>query len=154
MNFLGLTHPLCSSLAEQSGWGCPQRCFPSILDMGAMASPELSAQSPELRNPWGYLRMQVKLTALWLRQTLRGTGLTLGHCTAPGEAGEVPFPLSGISWGLGSKGWQGVCRRDPLRNAGPEISARQFPSHVPCLFELGHLHLIRAEFSSKKLVLE
>lgn len=42
MNFLGLTHPLCSSLAGQGGWGCPQRCSQSVtvsLDMEQWLHP-------------------------------------------------------------------------------------------------------------------
>lgn len=47
--FLCLTHSLCFSLAEQSGWGCFQRYF-SSLGHRAMASPEPFARSPELQN--------------------------------------------------------------------------------------------------------
>lgn len=52
------------------------------------------------------------------------------------------------------KGARGFVWRDLLHNTGLEPSTRQFLSHVPGVFELGHVHLIRAEPCSKELGLE
>lgn len=76
-NFLCLTHSLCFCLAEQSGWGCFQRCF-SSLGHRAMASPKWFAQSPELQNLSSSSWM-----ALGFQQILKGIGLNTGSFLWP-----------------------------------------------------------------------
>lgn len=117
MNFLGLTHPLCSSLAAlRAQWvGMSPEMLPTsdgVLGRGAMASPE-----PSARHPWGCLRML---------SPLLGTGLPRARCS-PGRSEEkarrpLPTPRSfGI---FAPKGARGFVWRDLLHNAGLEPSTR------------------------------
>lgn len=84
MNFLGLTHPLCSSLAAlRAQWvGMSPEMLPTsdgVLGRGAMASPE-----PSARHPWGCLRMLSRLCSAQDCPVL---------AAAPGEARKKPVVL-------------------------------------------------------------